>query len=152
MKLAEALQERADLNRKIEQLRQRIENNVLVQEGEKSQEDPQALIKELDAAIERLEKLMADINLTNCRTMVGGKTLTELIARKDALSVKLSAYRDIAYEANQNTRRARNTEIKIKSQVKVSSLQKAADDIAAEIRKLDNTLQETNWTTELIEN
>ena len=152
MKLAEALQERADLNRKIEQLRQRIENNVLVQEGEKSQEDPQALIKELDAAIERLEKLMADINLTNCRTMAGGKTLTELIARKDALSVKLSAYRDIAYEANQNTRRARNTEIKIKSQVKVSSLQKAADDIAAEIRKLDNTLQETNWTTELIEN
>ena len=150
MKLAEALQERADLNRKIEQLRQRIENNVLVQEGEKSQEDPQALIKELDAAIERLEKLMADINLTNCRTMAGGKTLTELIARKDALSVKLSAYRDIAYEANQNTRRARNTEIKIKSQVKVSSLQKAADDIAAEIRKLDNTLQETNWTTELI--
>ena len=151
MKLAEALQERADLNKKIEQLRQRIESNVLVQEGEKSQEDPQALIKELDAAVERLEKLMADINLTNCRTEVSGRTLTELIARKDALSVKLASYRDIAYEANQNTRRARNTEIKIKSQVKVSTLQKAADDIAAEIRKLDNTLQATNWTTELIE-
>ena len=151
MKLAEALQERADLNKKIEQLNQRIENNVLVQEGEKSQEDPNALIKELDACVERLEKLMADINLTNCETSVGGRTLTEIIARKDALSVKLSAYRDIAYEANQNTRRARNTEIKIKSQVKVSAIQKAADDIASEIRKLDNTLQETNWTTELIE-
>ena len=151
MKLAEALQERADLNRKIEQLRQRISSNVLVQEGEKSMEDPQALMKELDAAIARLEKVMADINLTNCSTVIEGMTLTELIARKDALNLKLSAYRDIAYEANQNTRRARNTEIKIKSQVKVSSLQKAADDIAAEIRKLDNTLQETNWTTELIE-
>ncbi|MBQ4467222.1 MAG: DIP1984 family protein [Firmicutes bacterium] len=151
MKLAEALQERADLNRKIDQLRQRIENNVLVQEGEKSQEDPQALMKELDAAISRLEKLMADINLTNCTTKAGDKTLTEIIARKDALNIKLSAYRDIAYEASQNTRRARNTEIKIKSQVKVSAIQKAADEIAAEIRKLDNTLQETNWTTELIE-
>ena len=151
MKLAEALQERADINKKIDQLRQRIESNVLVQEGEKSQEDPLALIKELDAAVERLEKLMADINLTNCRTEVSGKTLTEIIARKDALSVKLASYRDIAYEANQNTRRARNTEIKIKSRVKVSTLQKAADDIAAEIRKLDNTLQATNWTTELIE-
>ena len=82
MKLAEALQERADLNRKIDQLRQRIENNVLVQEGEKSQEDPQALMKELDAAISRLEKLMADINLTNCTTKAGDKTLTEIIARK----------------------------------------------------------------------
>ena len=151
MKLAEALQERADLNKKIQQLQQRIQSNVLVQEGEKSQEDPQALIKELDGAIARLEKLMADINLTNCQTEADGKTLTELIARKDALSVKLSSYRDIAYEANQNTRRARNTEIKIKSQVKVSQIQKTADDIAAEIRKIDNKLQETNWTTELIE-
>lgn len=33
MKLAEALQERADLNRRIEQLRNRLENSALVQEG-----------------------------------------------------------------------------------------------------------------------
>ena len=151
MKLAEALQERADLNQKIAQLRQRIGYNVLVQEGEKSMEDPKALMNELDSAIARLGKLMADINLTNCQTQVGEKTLTELIAQKDALSLKLNAYRDIAYEANQNTKRASRTEIKIKSQVKVAEIQKAADDMAAEIRKLDNTLQETNWTTELIE-
>ena len=141
MKLAEALQERADLNKKIQQLQVRIHNNVLVQEGEKSLEDPQTLMKELDLALTRLEKLMADINLTNCQTEVDGKTLTELIAKKDALSLKLSSYRNIAAEANQNTRRARNTEIKIKSQVKVSQIQKAADDIAAEIRKTDNLLQ-----------
>ena len=151
MKLAEALQERADMNKKIQQLQVRIHNNVLVQEGEKSLEDPQTLMKELDLALTRLEKLMADINLTNCQTEIDGKTLTELIAKKDALSLKLSSYRNIAAEANQNTRRARNTEIKIKSQVKVSQIQKAADDIAAEIRKTDNLLQETNWTTELIE-
>ena len=34
MKLAEALQERADLNRLIQQLRQRLSNNAAVQEGE----------------------------------------------------------------------------------------------------------------------
>ena len=33
MKLAEALQERADLNRKIEELRRRLNNCILVQEG-----------------------------------------------------------------------------------------------------------------------
>lgn len=33
MKLAEALQERADLNKKIEQLRSRITSNALMQEG-----------------------------------------------------------------------------------------------------------------------
>lgn len=35
MKLAEALQERADINRNIEQLKNRLNNNVLVQEGGK---------------------------------------------------------------------------------------------------------------------
>ena len=39
MKLAEALQERADLNRQIEQLQARLYNNAVVQEGEKPAED-----------------------------------------------------------------------------------------------------------------
>ena len=33
MKLAEALQERADLNRRIQQLQQRLNSNAIVQEG-----------------------------------------------------------------------------------------------------------------------
>ena len=40
MKLAEALQERADLNKKISDLRGRLNQNSLVQEGEKPNEDP----------------------------------------------------------------------------------------------------------------
>ena len=48
MKLAEALQERADINRNIEQLKYRLNNNVLVQEGEKPAENPEKLKLELD--------------------------------------------------------------------------------------------------------
>ncbi len=40
MKLAEALQERADLNRRIQQLQQRLENNAMVQEGELARRGP----------------------------------------------------------------------------------------------------------------
>ena len=47
MKLAEALQERADLNRRIAQLRSRLESNALVQEGEKPAEDPNELWQEM---------------------------------------------------------------------------------------------------------
>ena len=47
MKLAEALQERADLNKKIEQLRSRITSNALMQEGVLPVEDPEQLLKEL---------------------------------------------------------------------------------------------------------
>ena len=151
MKLAEALQERADLNRRIEELRRRLGNSILVQEGETPAEDPAALLTELDGAAARLETLMAQINLTNCRTRAGGRTLTELIARKDALQLRLSAYRDLVYTAGQSTSRARGTEIKVKAVLKASELQKQVDAMAKELRETDNLLQETNWKTKLIE-
>ena len=151
MKLAVALQERADLNIKIEDLKGRLNRNILVQEGEKPAEDPKDLKKELDACINRLEYLIAAINKTNCETKVDGKSITELLARKDALEVKSAAYRDIVYVGSSNTDRARNTEIKIVSVINVKSWQKEADETAKEIRLIDNKIQETNWTTELIE-
>ncbi len=145
MKLAEALQERADLNRRIEQLRYRLNNNVLVQEGEKPLEDPAALLEELESSFTRLEWLIARINLTNCAVKV------ELIARRDVLSLRAEAYRRLVEEASQNTHRATRTEIKILSAVDVPALQRQADDASRELRLLDNTLQATNWTADLME-
>ncbi len=151
MKLAEALQERADLNRRIEQLRYRLNNNVLVQEGEKPLEDPAALLEELESSFTRLEWLIARINLTNCAVKVEGRSLTELIARRDVLSLRADAYRRLVEEASQNTHRATRTEIKILPAVDVPALQKLADDASRELRLLDNTLQATNWTANLME-
>lgn len=151
MKLAEALQERADLNRRIEQLRYRLSNNVLVQEGEKPLEDPAALLEELESSFTRLEWLIARINLTNCAIKVEGRSLTELIARRDVLSLRAEAYRRLVEEASQNTHRATRTEIKILSAVNVPALQRQADDASRELRLLDNTLQATNWTADLME-
>ena len=146
MKLAEALQERADLNRKIEELKRRLHNVILVQEGEEPAEDPAALLLALDESAARLA-----INLTNCRTKVNGETLTSLIARKDALLVRLAAYRELVYQAGQNTARARGTEIRVKATLKAAELQRAVDAMAKEVRQLDNLLQETNWKTKLAE-
>ena len=56
MKLAEALQERADLNRRIAQLNNRLSCNATVQEGEQPAENPSELLKELDSCIDRLEE------------------------------------------------------------------------------------------------
>lgn len=152
MKLAEALQERADLNRRIEQLKSRLNSNALVQEGEKPAEEPEQLLRELDGCVERLEELMAKINRTNCETVVEGKTLTELIARKDALLIRLSAYRDLVNTASQTARRATRSEIKIFSTINVQDKQRMVDEMAKELRLLDNKLQATNWTVDLNEN
>ena len=151
MKLAEALQERADLKKNIANLRERLERVVLVQEGEKPVEDPQELMRTLDESVDRLEYLMAAINHTNDMTEAGGMTLTQLIAKKDALMLKVSAYKDLVQEAGYNTSRARGTEIKVIPAVKVPEIQKKIDRMAKEIRTLDNLLQESNWTKDLVE-
>ena len=151
MKLAEALQERADLKRNIANLRERLERVVLVQEGEKPVEDPQELMKVFDESVLRLEYLMATINHTNDVTEANGMTLTQLIAKKDALMLKVEAYKDLVCEAGSNTSRARGSEIKVIPTVKVSEIQKVIDRMSKEIRQLDNLLQESNWTKELVE-
>lgn len=150
MKLAEALQERADLNRRIQQLHQRLSNNAIVQEGESPAEDPAELLAELDGCVQSLESLITRINLTNCRTMVDGVSLTALLARRDALKLKLSAYRDLAYNASQLARRATHTEIKVLSAVSVKDVQAQADALAKDLRQLDNSIQAANWAADLI--
>ena len=151
MKLAEALQERADLINNIERLQMRIRNNVLVQEGEEPAENPKELIKVLEGCIERFCYLASKINKTNNLTQIGDMTITEVIAKKDALVMKARAYRDFVYEASSMTGRARGTEIKIIPTLKATELQKTVDKVSKEIRLLDNSLQATNWSTDLIE-
>ena len=150
MKLAEALQERADLNRRIAQLKTRLDNNALVQEGEQPAEDPAELLVELDRCVNRLEQVIAQINKTNCATLVEGETLTQLLARKDAMILRLDAYRGLANTASLTARRATRSEIKIFSAVDVKAVQKQVDNMAKELRLLDNKLQQANWTTDLI--
>lgn len=150
MKLAEALQERADLNRRIDQLKSRLSANALVQEGESPAEDPTELLQELETCTARLESMIAQINRTNCSTTVNGKTLTDLLARKDALFLRLGAYRDLVNTASQTARRATRSEIKILSTINVKETQRVVDELSRQLRLLDNTLQKANWTTDLL--
>ncbi|MBR2793734.1 MAG: DIP1984 family protein [Solobacterium sp.] len=157
MKLAEALQERADLNNRIAQLRVRISNNALVQEGEKTPENPDDLIRQLNTALQQLTNLITRINLTNSVTMVNEssltgektKSLTELIAERDMLKVKLEVFRDIVNTASATVYRARGTEIKVLPAINVQKIQKEVDQISKQLRLVDNKIQETNWLTEL---
>jgi DNA repair exonuclease SbcCD ATPase subunit len=151
MKLAEALQERADLCKKIDQLRYRLESNATVQEGEQTAENPAELLEELNTAIDRLDYLVARINLTNCTVKADGKTLTEIISEKDSLAKKHSILKDVVERASNITNRATRSEIKIKRTVDVKEIQASADEVAKRIRILDNILQQTNWTADLAE-
>ncbi len=150
MKLAEALQERADLAMRIAQLHNRIRNNALVQEGERPAEDPAALLKELDICIARQEELMTRINLTNSQVEVDGRPLTALLAKRDCLKNRLAILRDLVNTASQTAQRARNTELIISSAVDVPALQKQSDKLSRELRLTDNLIQQTNRLHDLM--
>ena len=150
MKLAEALQERADLGRRIGELDRRLRDNARVQEGLDPPEDPKGLLSELDGCIARLEELTARINRTNCETKVDGVSLTELIAKKDALDLRLRCYRGLVQSARVLADRATRKEIRILSTVDVPKIQKEIDRMAKERRLTDNALQQANWTADLL--
>lgn len=151
MKLAEALSLRADLQKRLAQLRERLVNNAKVQEGELPSEDPIELLKELDTSIAQLEQLIRNINRTNCQTSIDGVSLTDMIAKRDTLALKNSILQEFVKRASEKFERYSSSEIKIKSTVKVNEMQKKVDRISKELRELDVRIQGLNWTTELIE-
>ena len=151
MKLANALSQRSELQTRIRQLESRLNNNAQVQEGEQPAEDPMELLKELDGDYARLEELISAINRTNNSTAVeGGITLSDLLARRDCLKGRLSVLRSFLDSASALVRRHSASEIKVKSTVNVRQLQKQVDGLSKDLRELEETIQEKNWTTELL--
>lgn len=151
MKLASALSERADLQTRLSDLKRRLNNNAKIQEGEEATENPVELIAEITGIIEKLEDLMARINLTNSSIKCAdGRTLTEVLAHRDCLKMRYHIMRDYLDEASSKVNRFSRTEIKILSAVDVPAFQKQVDLISKELRETDELLQEMNWTTELL--
>ena len=152
MKLAEALILRADLQKRIDQLRVRLNNNAKVQENDEPSEKPEDLLNELDSNINQLKVLIKQINKTNCVTISNGQTLADLIAERDTLTLKSNILRGFLNIAGQKVNLYSTTEIKIMSTVDVPALQKELALLSTKIRETDTELQQANWLTELIEN
>lgn len=151
MKLAEALVNRADAQKRIEQIKQRLSNSAKVQEGEKPPEEPNDLLIELERTLNELESLIKRINKTNSSTeFEAGKSLSDALAERDVLAVKRSALRGLLEAASIQQSRYTRSEVKFLSTVDVAAVQKQVDDIAKQYRELDTKIQTINWQTELI--
>ncbi|OQA46940.1 MAG: hypothetical protein BWY52_00470 [Chloroflexi bacterium ADurb.Bin325] len=152
MKLAEALILRADCNRRLEQLNQRLLRSAKVQEGDKPAEDPQEMLAELEQVTGQLQQLIQRINRTNSSTLLDeSDTLSDALAVRDVLRLKQEVYQDLAQAAIVTQNRYSKSEVKFFSAVDVASIQRRADDLARQHRDLDTRIQEANWRTELLE-
>ncbi len=143
MKIAEALILRADIQKRIAQLRTRLNNNAKVQENEEPAENPELLLTELENLISQLNDLIVKINRTNTLSKIDGISLVELIAKKDTLSQKAGILREFIEIASQKVDLYSTTEIKVFSTVNVSEQQKKLDKLSKEIRETDTKLHKS---------
>ena len=150
MKLAEALKLRSDLQKRIAQLKDTLNHNVKVQEGDQPAEKPEKLFAELNGLLPQLQDLIVRINNTNCQTVVDGKTLTEWIATRDVLSTKLQIYRSAYSNSVIRAERYSRNEVRFVRAVDAEDLHRKIDAMSKEYRELDLRLQEANWTHELL--
>ena len=151
MKLAEALIARADLQRKIAQLRSRMEQNAKVQEGEQPAETVDELLVHYDDMMSELEILIKRINRTNGETRLGSGTLTDAIAERDCLHNKIRAYRELYDAAAIKQERYSRSEVKYVRCIDTAHLQSKIDEMSKMFRESDTKIQAANWITELAE-
>ncbi len=149
MKLAEALSLRTDVQKRLEQLKARLLRNATVQEGEMPAEDPRTLLAEYDALSVELTQFIERINRTNAVTQVAGRTMTRALAERDVLKQRQATYRDLAEAGTVSRSIVTRSEVRFKSVVDVSAIQKRADTQAKSLRELDTHIQAVNWQADL---
>lgn len=152
MKLAEALLLRSDQQKKIASLKQRINANVLVQDGDKPSEDPNELLQQIFAVTQQSQKLVYAIHQTNALAKLkNSRSLLELLTQRDELAERHKILSSAISNTHREPDRYSSREIKWHKVIAVSSLQKQADDISAKLRDLNVLIQASNWQIDLLE-
>ena len=150
MKLAEALVLRKDHQKRLQQLKDRILRNCLVQEGELPSEQPGVLMEEYDKICGDLDSLVQRINRANLSNPVGRfSNVADALFHRNLQRQRHEVYASIAAQASGQQFRATRTEIKTVSVVRAVDAQKIADDAAKDARETDVLIQQANWNVEL---
>ncbi len=152
MKLAEALIQRADHRKRLDQLRERLVRVARVQEGDAPPEDPATLLAEMDRTAAALTSLIQRINRTNSATPLDdGRTIADAIAERDTLQLRHSIITSLIQAAIIKQDRFTKSEVRFHSSVDILTLQRQADNLAQAYRELDTKIQAANWLVDLID-
>lgn len=120
MKLAEALILRADTQKRIAQLKERLLLNAKVQAGDQPAEKPESLLAELEEATCQLIALICTINRANAAAQVEGRSLADLLAERDARMAQAAILRAFLAGAAAKVDRYSQKEIALLSTVDVA--------------------------------
>jgi len=164
MKIAEALSERAELDKMIAQRVHRLKAFARYAEGEEPAEDPAQLLEEILQAMNHREILIAQVNHRNAATYIEHPdpelngvrmSITEALAFRDRLNAQRNLLNEVADEAGAvgssgfYGRARRRNELPERTSLPVRELRAFADRTARAHRELDVRIKQSNWDTNL---
>lgn len=123
MKLAEALAQRSDLQKRIAQMDGRLKAACKVQEGDEPAERPESLFEEFNRCIDELEQLIRKINRTNQSVVLAdGATIADKIALRDVLKLKVQELQNLLSFLSERPDRYSRQEIRYVNTVDVKEV------------------------------
>lgn len=150
MKIAEALLLRADTQKRLASLRERVCRCTAVQEHEAPPEDPAMLLSEIQKSCALYKALVFAINRANLDGLTsGGRSLTEALAERDALMVQHSILQATIASAARPQERYGPSEIRWVLTIDIPALQAFVDELAKQLRELNAEIQAANWQIEV---
>ncbi|MGO4542874.1 DIP1984 family protein [Paenibacillus sp. 2TAB19] len=153
MRLAEALVMRADCQRKVAQIKQRLVRVIKVQEGDKPSESPTELMDELTRTLDHLAVWVKKINKTNALSPFDASiSLAEALAERDRIMQHRNILNELLGEASIKQDRYSRQEVKYYTTIEIADLQKEVDELSRKYRELDFKIQEKNWSTDVLDN
>jgi hypothetical protein len=157
MKLATLLNKRSDLQKTLKTLESRMQNNLLVQEGDAAQEPPHELIADYVDLSSEWAHVVKTINRINTQSRgpieIDGASydnLSEIIVERDRLTSIVNMYKKVLDGSVVRLGHfgSRN-EIKQRVVLNVRDIRAEADAFAKRLRIIDEILQEFNWTIDV---
>lgn len=150
MKLAEALSLRADLQKKVFDLKNRIKNSAKIQEGDTPSENVEELFQQLNTTHTQLEEMIFRINKTNMNAVADGESLTQMMARKDVMLSRVKTLQEILEHCSNGNERYSRNEIRYVYTLNIAHLRKELEEQSKALRLLDLKIHGLNWSIELI--
>jgi len=152
MKLAQALIERADLQRKLAQLGARLQQNAQTRGGAPPPDPRPPLPPPPRRSAAALTRLIVAINRANHNvTLADGTTMLAALAERDRLKAEHAMLGKVADAAMADQSRYSRSEIRTLAAVDIRALRVEADNVAKRCRELDIQIQQANWENDIAE-
>ena len=152
MKLAEALSIRGGIQKDLAWIKDQFSKISRVPEGSKPVEDPQEMLQRMENRVSEFQRILTQINRTNLTvTDNRGRTMTELLAERDALRARQNILSEAYQQATQKEEVYGRQELRYEATMEVVPLRKRIEEVNTKLREANIFIQRLNWEADLVE-